>query len=840
MSELWRLRKGGRVSSRMFFRLPRSIFSALERVHAALLEEPRVATATRRLLEVLVEELGVERAALFLYNPEERELQGEVAFGRGPHYTVSTLSFPLEGDGQVPQAFFAPPEGIRQGGDWFLPVVASPEAPCWVEPERLCRLAPRTSLQERSRVCPFCAHFKALGVLLLEKVPKEMEALAPLLARLTALAVRSAHLYEEVFRSRERLSQEVRVLDQVAQFSREIIRHKSPEPLVLALAQTLKAIFGFYRITVALVRGKELRGVLTLKEEEVFWTEDRTRIRFPLEAPDPLAQAARLMKPLLIPREELPSFLRGKHQSLGVVPLVGYVPIADREQVLGVVAVDHGPKGPSVTWHELRYVDALARVAGVALKNAYAHQELFELSEALARERERLARALEDLPVAVVVLEEERYTGFANRLAREALGLGREVLLDRLPPEVYPALEGKRFHVELGGRTYLASAQRDSGLWILSLTDISETQLLLKELETRETRFRTLLEHNQDVVYLLDEQGTIRYVTPNVRPVLGYDPLGYQREPVSGLEFVFPEDRSLAANLFRQVLAAPGQEVVGEVRVVNAQGEPRWFEVWARNLLHEPGVGGIVVTLHDLSARKEAERVKEEFIAAVSHELRTPLGVIIGLAEVLQLSPLPERERSHVDLILDSALRLKTMVDNLLDASRLEAGRFEVYRRPTNLASVLEEMARSFQAVAQMARVRFTVEISPSLPAEADPDRVAQVLGNLLSNAFKFTPRGGEVRLWAKAEAGWVEFAVSDTGPGIPEEEVPNLFQRYYRARSQASRGAPGSGLGLYISKAIVEAHGGEIRVDSRPGQGATFTVRIPQGGEGGAHFGGG
>jgi PAS domain S-box-containing protein len=808
---------------------PKHLLRALEQIHQALLEEPRVASATRRLLEVLVNSLGIERAALFLYNEEERELQGEMAYGRGEGYTVSALGFPIEGQGDVQRAFFAPPDGLKSKDAWLLPVLASGEKPCWADPEVRCRVFPRANKDSRHRLCPPCAHFGALGVLLLEGVPREAEPLVPLLGRLTALAVRNAALYEETLASKERLDWEVRFLDQAAAFSREIIHQTTVRGVARTLAETLAQVFAFYRITVALVQGKELRGILTLKGGQLYWTEHRTRIRFPIDANDPMAEAARTGRPLLVPLEKLPDFLRSDHSDMGLAPLVGYVPLVDREEVLGVVAVDRGPGGPGVTWEELVRVDFLGRVAGVALRNAQTHEALSHVSKELARERERLSQVLEDLPVGVVVLDTGTFSGIANHMAREALGVGREVVLDHLPREVYPALEGEKLNLELGGRTFQTAVRRQEGVWILSLTDISEIQHLLGELESRETFYRMLLENNQDVVYLLDASGIIRYVTPNVQAVLGYDPSGYLKEEVGALQYVFAEDRAKAEALFREALGEPGKTVTAELRVVNSKGEPRWFEAWARNLLHEPAVGGVVVTLHDLSARKEVERAKDEFIAAVSHELRTPLGVIIGLAEALQLSQLPETEKGHVNLILDSALRLKNMVDNLLDASRLEAGRFEVFRCPTDLAPVLDEVARSFHALAQLTRIDFHVEIPPAVPAVADHERIGQVVANLLSNAFKFTPKGGRVSLRVVQDQGWIHIEVTDTGPGIPEEEIPRLFQRYYRARSQASRGAPGTGLGLYISRAIVEAHGGEILVTSQPGKGATFLVRLPR-----------
>ncbi|MDM7325190.1 MAG: ATP-binding protein, partial [Thermus sp.] len=346
--------------------------------------------------------------------------------------------------------------------------------------------------------------------------------------------------------------------------------------------------------------------------------------------------------------------------------------------------------------------------------------------------------------------------------------------------------------------------------------------------ELEEERLKALLEHSQDVIYVLDREGVIRFVSASVRHVLGYDPEGYKRAPVRGLDFVYPEDRPLAEALFRELLAAPSQVRTGEFRVLHADGTPIPMEAWGRNLLLDPRVGGVVVDLHDLRPRLEAERLKGEFIAAVSHELRTPLAVIMGLTELLREEELSPSAKESVDLILESAFRLKTMVDNLLDTSRLEAGRFEVSKRPVNLKPLLLDLARSFQGVARLSGVAFQVEVEELPLLEADPDRMVQVVGNLLSNAFKFTPPGGRVRLAAREEGRSVVVEVEDTGPGIPKGELPKLFQRYARAKNAQTRGVAGTGLGLFISKHIVEAHGGRIEVESEEGKGSLFRVILP------------
>jgi PAS domain S-box-containing protein len=353
---------------------------------------------------------------------------------------------------------------------------------------------------------------------------------------------------------------------------------------------------------------------------------------------------------------------------------------------------------------------------------------------------------------------------------------------------------------------------------------VLEKTRFLELLEAEEARLLALLEHYQDVVCVLDQDGGFRFVSPSVWSVLGYEPQGLGR----AWDLVHPGDLPQAQAFFQELLAQPGSTLSGEFRVLHRDGTPIPVEAWGRNLLQDPRVGGVVVDLRDLRPRLEAERVKGEFIAAVSHELRTPLAVIMGLAELLKEEPLSPSAQESLDLILESAFRLKTMVDNLLDTSRLEAGRFEVVRRPVNLKPLLLDLARSFQGVARLSGVDFQVEVEELPLLEADPDRVAQVVGNLLSNAFKFTPSGGAVRLSARQAGEEVAIEVRDTGPGIPKEELPKLFQRFARAENARTRGVSGTGLGLFISKHIVEAHGGRIEVESEEGKGSAFRVILP------------
>ncbi len=949
----------------------------LARFQRALLRDLEPTQILRNLLEVATEE-GVERAALFLYHPRTRELVGEVASGRGRHYTVSAIALPLYQGGPVQEAFFSESPLKRQEA-WLLPVVGEGDF-CWADPEGRCTERPRATRATRTLVCPSCHRFAAKGVLSLEGVPQNLVPLLPLLAQLTALALKNGELLAERNQALARLSRHADALSHVMALTREVAKALEPGAVLETLARALVERFGFYRATVALVRGEFLEGHLTVKGGQVYWTEGRSRIRLSLaSSPDPMARTARERRSLLVPQEVLPEEVARE-----AGPNVAYVPVLAEgggERVLGVLALDHGPGGPPIAEEDLRYVELLAGAAGVAFRNAELFREKTQLSLALAAERERLSEVLEELPDGVVVLFDER--GFANGRAREILGLGLEVALEDLPAALAPALEGGRLELSLGGSAYSVRGRRVGEAQLLVLHDISErsrmeralreqvtfTQtlvdlarealrqrdlgalgeaitlrlrglfaadegLLVSEeggreevlfatcalpenlprpnlleralaqeaplaveglgpgdcalagalglrsalvvpfragsfrgalllgfrserrfsdrllarfrqvgtllalvlekarflalLEAEEARLKALLEHAQDVVYVLDQEGLVRFVSQSVRPILGYDPEGYKKALIRALDFVYPEDRPQAEALFRELLARPGEVRVAEFRVLHAGGTPIPVSAWGRNLLQDPRVRGVVVTLRDLRPHLEAERVKGEFIAAVSHELRTPLAVIMGLAELLKEEGLSPSAQESVDLILESAFRLKTMVDNLLDTSRLEAGRFEVSKRPTSLGPLLLDLAKSFGGVARLSGVDFRVEVAELPLLEADPDRVVQVVGNLLANAFKFTPPGGEVRLRAFANGKSVVLEVVDTGPGIPKEELPKLFGRFARAGNARARGVSGTGLGLFISKHIVEAHGGRIEVESEEGQGSLFRVILP------------
>jgi signal transduction histidine kinase len=229
----------------------------------------------------------------------------------------------------------------------------------------------------------------------------------------------------------------------------------------------------------------------------------------------------------------------------------------------------------------------------------------------------------------------------------------------------------------------------------------------------------------------------------------------------------------------------------------------------------------------------ELDKLKAEFVSVASHELKTPINVVQGYVQLLDegvYGTLSEQQRGVLQTIETQIEGLTRLVKQLLDVSRFEAGGGKLELRRIQLGRFLDDLERTFQVLALQRSIRFVVRRGETVPNEVswDADRMNEVLGNLLSNAFKFTPRGGEVDLSIEAIDGSVQLEVRDSGAGIPAEQIPHVFEKFYQADNQKAASAKGSGLGLAIAKGIVEAHGGTITCDSTPGVGTTFSIVLP------------
>ncbi len=232
----------------------------------------------------------------------------------------------------------------------------------------------------------------------------------------------------------------------------------------------------------------------------------------------------------------------------------------------------------------------------------------------------------------------------------------------------------------------------------------------------------------------------------------------------------------------------------------------------------------------DARERDRVEQMKDDFVLTVSHELRTPVTVVKGFAEMLtaQRKSLNSRQFEAAEVIADSAGQLQKMINDLLDLARSDAGKLRIDPEPTEVRALAQRVGRQMRPHFESKDQRFTVSVEKDLPeVEADADRIGQVLANLLTNANKYAQEGARVRLAATRVGGEIEFAVSDNGPGLEEEELEHVFDRFWRAESGETQSG-GTGLGLAIAKSLVELHGGAISASSVAGEGATFGFVLP------------
>jgi two-component system sensor histidine kinase BaeS len=214
--------------------------------------------------------------------------------------------------------------------------------------------------------------------------------------------------------------------------------------------------------------------------------------------------------------------------------------------------------------------------------------------------------------------------------------------------------------------------------------------------------------------------------------------------------------------------------------------------------------------------------------ADIAHELRTPMSLILGYTESLSDSKLPPTQETF-DIIHDEAQHLSRMIDDLRTLSLADAGELPLTRRPIDVRALLERVMLAHLPEAQQQGVSIQVEAPPDLPPlEVDPGRMAQVLENLVSNALWYTPEGGQIVLSAEAKDGAINLRVKDNGTGIAADDLPFVFDRFYRADKSRQRQGNRSGLGLAIAKSIVEAHRGSLSVESSLGKGSTFAVALP------------
>ncbi len=353
---------------------------------------------------------------------------------------------------------------------------------------------------------------------------------------------------------------------------------------------------------------------------------------------------------------------------------------------------------------------------------------------------------------------------------------------------------------------------------------IIEDARLFRDLGVERDKLRSIVESAAEGIIVADENGEIVLINPRTKEILGLAK-GVGRIPRAFSDFIISplRDELMKTNramAFRE-LDLPGPKKLS-VRVAMAP---------MRDALGKRM--GFVCLFQDITKEKEIERMKSELVSTVSHELRTPLATMKEFVSILSdgiAGPVTNDQKEYLTIVMSNMNRLGRMINDLLDVSKLEAGRMELKKRLVDMDLLIKDQVASFKAEAENKKVL----LEPRLPAKLppmyiDPDRVTQVIVNLIGNAIKFTPEGGRVLVAARENEGSVAVSVQDTGVGITKENFSKIFDRFRQIDRKPGPGAKGTGLGLSISKEFVELHKGRLWVESEVGKGSKFTFTLPK-----------
>lgn len=398
------------------------------------------------------------------------------------------------------------------------------------------------------------------------------------------------------------------------------------------------------------------------------------------------------------------------------------------------------------------------------------------------------------------------------------------------------------------------------------ITEQIQTENTLRESERRYERLLKTFTNYIYTVYLEDGHPIATSHGPGCASVTGYDTLEYATDPNLWYEMIHPEDRDKVMQQAEELRAGQDAEPI-EHRIIHKDGSIRWI----RNIpsLRYDTQGNLVAydgLITDITERKNAEealiaeraslaqrvaertaslsaanaelsravRVKNEFLATISHELRTPLNAILGMSKTLKdqtYGPLNPEQQEMLDIIATSGSNLLAQINDILDLSRIEAGKIELIFWPIDIESFCHTCLQTVQEKADAKEIQVQCMLEPDLPAiEADERRLKQILFNLLNNAIKFTSQHGQIGLRVSTDEAHevLFFTVWDTGSGIEQADMGLLFKPFVQLDSGLTRRHDGTGLGLVLVARLTELHGGSVAVESQPGQGSQFTVALP------------
>lgn len=345
----------------------------------------------------------------------------------------------------------------------------------------------------------------------------------------------------------------------------------------------------------------------------------------------------------------------------------------------------------------------------------------------------------------------------------------------------------------------------------------------VEELSLVKDRLETIINYMASGVLLLNSKGEIILANPAAETIFGLTTNNYLGR--HNLEVI----RNYHLNERAQETLKSGDLITADFKLIFP--EERELRAYFAPLPLERTGKGVLVVLHDVTALRQLEKTRTDFVANASHELRTPLTVIKGFAETLLDGALeePNTSRKFVSIIHQETERLIRLVEDLLDLATLETEKIELEKKPLSLGPLIREIAVELKNSVEKKGLKLFLDVSWDLPqVQGDRGWLHQVLLNLLDNALKYTPSGGQIRIGAWQEGDEIKVEVEDTGVGIPQKDLPRIFERFYRVDKARSRQLGGTGLGLSIVKHIIERHGGKIGIKSEEGRGTKVWFTLP------------
>jgi two-component system phosphate regulon sensor histidine kinase PhoR len=409
------------------------------------------------------------------------------------------------------------------------------------------------------------------------------------------------------------------------------------------------------------------------------------------------------------------------------------------------------------------------------------------------------------------------------------------------PPMLLPLPRG--FHALVAGygqrgvlllarrRSFRADERAALGLVLAQLSSTLEQVRLLDEIDRERERLAVLLASSGEGIFVVDGDGCVARVNDALRGLTGLSDEQAVGRPIEAILSYRDRSEVPLAALLSQV--GPGAPLMTEGLLTGRDGrEHDVLLSFAAIALAGDHTGGIGI-VRDVTAMREAQRERDDFINVMTHDLRQPLAGILGYAQLLERGLKSdggsERLTRYATGVREGGDRMLRMINNLLELARIESGRVQIEAAPLALEAVVEEAIRSFEPEAMQKSLTIALDCPAALPTvETSEPLVREIVANLIGNAVKYTPDGGAVTVALRAGDAGITIAITDTGIGIPAEALPRLFTRFFRTGQAEVRQIRGSGLGLALTKMMVERIGGTISVESQLGRGTTFTVCLP------------